>query len=153
MGKGYAPEDRKRLHCWAAIGYNFKSELIWYDSGNANGKMTLQCYRDQILEPVVGEWLRKGEDFVLEEDNDSEENGLEHYFNCSCSPDFTPIEKAWQSPKQYLRKRPCWDDTIVKELAEEGWAALTQERINSWIDSIPQILKDCIELEGAMTGH
>ncbi|KAK3956948.1 hypothetical protein QBC32DRAFT_394140 [Pseudoneurospora amorphoporcata] len=127
-----AEKDKKRLHC------------------NNNGKMSLQIYRDKILEPVVGHWLRKGEDFILEEDND---NGLESYFNCPSSPDFVPIEKAWQLPKQYLRKRGKWDDEEVRGLVEEGWAALSQETINSWVDQIPQILQDCIDLEGAMTGH
>jgi hypothetical protein len=165
-----AEKYQKRVHCWGAVGYNFKSDLVWYDvPGNTNGKMTMQAYRDKILEQVVGQWLRKGHSFVLEEDNDSghgtsksksnivrtwkEANGLESYFNCASSPDFTPIEKAWQGPKQYVRKRPCWDDAIVKELAEEGWASVSQESINKWVDSIPQIFKDCLELEGGMTGN
>ncbi|KAL8296168.1 hypothetical protein RB594_003633 [Gaeumannomyces avenae] len=65
-------KDIKRVHAWAAVGYNFKSGLVWYNvPSNDNGKMTLQVYRDEILEPVVGAWLRDGQDFVLEEDNDS----------------------------------------------------------------------------------
>lgn len=65
-------KDEKRFHCWAAVGYNFKSEIIFYDvPGNTNGKMSLQVYRDQILEPVVKPWLMEGHDFVLEEDGDS----------------------------------------------------------------------------------
>ncbi|KAL2136146.1 hypothetical protein VTI74DRAFT_5199 [Chaetomium olivicolor] len=109
-------KDLRRVHCWAAVGYEFKSPLVWYDvPGNSNGKMTLQVYRDQILEPIVGEWLRSGcQRFVLEEDNDlghgtskrnivrtwKEDNGLESFFNCASSPDFIPIEKAWQAAKQ-----------------------------------------------------
>ena len=164
-----AEKDLRRLHCWAAVGHDFKSPLVWYDvASNNNGKMTMQVYRDQILEPVVAPWLKAGHSFVLEEDNDSghggkkggniitnwkKENGLESYFNCPLSPDFVPIERAWQLPKQYIRKRPCWEDSIVKELAQEGWDALKQDSINRWVDQIPQILKDCIEMEGAMTGH
>ena len=163
-----AEKDLKRLHCWAAVGYNFKSLLVWYNvPGNSNGKMSQKVYRDDILEPVVGSWLREGQSFVLEEDNDSghgtskanivrtwkKENGLESFFNCASSPDFSPIEKAWQGPKQYVKKRPCWDDEIVKELAEEGWAAVEQETINGWVDQIPQIFKVCLELEGRMTGN
>lgn len=162
-----AEKDQKRVHCWAAVGYDFKSSLTWYDSGNSHGKMTQQCYRDSILEPVVGSWLREGQYFVLEEDNDSghgtsktnivrtwkKQNGLQSYFNCSSSPDFVPVEKAWQGPMQYVKRRPCWDDDIVRELAEEGWAAVKQDSINDWVDSIPQIFKDCLELDGAMTGN
>ena len=163
-----AEKDLKRVHCWGAVGYDFKSPLVWYDvPGNNNGKMSQKVYRDYILEPTVGAWLREGQSFVLEEDNDSghgtskanivrtwkEKNGLESFFNCASSPDFSPIEKAWQGPKQYVKKRPCWDDDLVKELAEEGWAAVKQETINGWVDSIPQIFKDCLELDGGMTGN
>ncbi|KAK4237894.1 hypothetical protein C8A03DRAFT_15612 [Achaetomium macrosporum] len=159
-----AEKDIRRLHCWAAAGHDFKSDLVWYDMPDSNGKLTMTAYRDQILEPVVGSWLRAGHHFVLEEDCDSghsgkkgnnivtkwkQENGLESYFNCPLSPDFVPIERALQSPKQYVTKRPCWDDRTVKELVEEGWAALKQESINRWVDQIPRILKDCIKMEGA----
>jgi hypothetical protein len=58
-----------KLHAWAAVGYNFKSKLIFYDAGNSNGKMNHRTYRDQILEPIVKDWLLA--DFVLEEDGDS----------------------------------------------------------------------------------
>ena len=34
-------KDKKRFHCWAAIGYNFKSPIYFYDvPGNTNGKMS-----------------------------------------------------------------------------------------------------------------
>ena len=50
-----ADKDIKRLDCWAAVGYEFKSDLVWYDvPSNSNRKMTMKIYRDQILEPVVG---------------------------------------------------------------------------------------------------
>lgn len=162
-----AEKDIKRVHCWAAVGYDFKSPMVWYDSGNSNGKMTLKTYRDQILEPVVGEWLRQGQTFVLEEDNDSghgtgksnivriwkKENGLTHYFNCAESPDFPPIEKAWLAPKEEVRKHAIWDDSTLVEYAELAWEGLLQESINSWVDEIPQIFKYCLELEGAITAY
>ena len=64
-------KDKRRLHCWAAVGHNFKSDIYFYDSGNPNGKMKQETYINQILEPVVKPWLEAGHDFVLEEDNDS----------------------------------------------------------------------------------
>ena len=106
-----AEEDKKRVYAWAAVGYDFKSDLVWYDNpNNTNGKMSLKVYKDQILEPVVKEWIESGERFVLEEDNDSghgtgqkkgnivrswkEKYGLEQSWNVSHSPDFSPIELA-----------------------------------------------------------
>lgn len=57
---------------WAAVEYNFKSDIIFYDvPGNKNGKLTHQVYINSILEPVVKAWIMAGEDFVLQEDGDS----------------------------------------------------------------------------------
>jgi hypothetical protein len=64
--------DKKRIHAWGAIGYNFKSPLVFYDIlSNSNGKMTQKAYIQQILDPVVRPWIERGDDFVLEEDGDS----------------------------------------------------------------------------------
>lgn len=39
------PKDEKRFHCWAAAGYDFKSDLTFYEvPGDTNGKMSLQVY-------------------------------------------------------------------------------------------------------------
>jgi hypothetical protein len=65
-------------HIWAAVGYDFKSDLTFYNTpGNRNGKLSLAVYRDQILELGAGSWLRGSNmsDFVLEEDNDSGHGG------------------------------------------------------------------------------
>ena len=160
-----ADKDMKRLHTWGAIGYDFKSNLMWYEvPTNKNGKMTLQVYRDEILEKEVKHW--KG-DFILEEDGDlghgtgksnivrtwKEEHHLPYYFNCAHSPDFSPCENAWQAPKQWLRKYAHWDDETTYELAAEGWDRLTQKTINEWIDSMPERLQRCIDADGKLTAY
>lgn len=109
-------DDRKRIHVWAAVGYNFKYDLSFYEVlSNNNGKMSLQVYRDCILEPVVKPWLLqmcKGliNPWVLEEDGDSghggkgkkgnivktwkQDNNLPCIYNCPGSPDLAPIENC-----------------------------------------------------------
>jgi hypothetical protein len=99
--------------------------------------MSLEVYRDQNLEPIVNPWLERGDDFVLEEDNDSSHGGgaskkmyivkkwkldnhLDHYFNCPGSPDLAPIENCWRPPKQFLQRFPHWDEFETRELAIEG---------------------------------
>ncbi len=119
----------------AAVGHNFKSDMIWYDvPGNSSGKTSLKAYRDKILEPVLVLGFAKGHQFVLVEDRDSDhgtsssnivrtwkrDNGLESFLNCSGSPDLSPRGRAWQAPKQAVKKRPWWDGGIVRDLAEEG---------------------------------
>jgi len=36
-------------------------------------------------------------------------------------------------PKKRVKKKPCWNDEMVMELTEKGWAS-KQETINEWID-------------------
>ena len=130
-------KEWEAAHSWAAIGYEFKSELSFYNvPGNRNGKLMLRVYREEILELLVRPWLDRGDRFILEEDNDSghgggssnnivarwkQKHGLDYYFNCASSPDLSPIENCWQPPKQYLKKYPHWDEFETRELAYEGW--------------------------------
>ena len=51
---------KKRFHCWAAAGHNFKSDLHFYDAGNSIGKMNQATYVGSILEPIVKPWLLAG---------------------------------------------------------------------------------------------
>jgi hypothetical protein len=162
-------KEFERSHSWAAVGYNFKSDMYFYKvPGNKNGKLSLKVYRDQILEPIVKPWLERGDSFILEEDNDSGHGGgsssnmvatwkrkhsLDSYFNCSNSPDLAPIENCWQPPKQYLKRFPHWDEFETRELAHEAWQNISQKFINERVDSMPQRLQDCIEMEGRMTGY
>lgn len=174
--KGQPSEkDQKRFHVWAAIGWNFKSDLVFYDvPGNSNGKISLQVYHDEILEPVVGSWLRETaelgleSEFVLEEDGDSghgggkrgnicqkwkEEHHLKHYFNCPGSPDLSIIENCWQIPKQYSRKFPHWDDHSTKSLILEGWKNVSTEFINERVLDMPNRLRAVRDGKGKMTGY
>ncbi len=49
-----AEKDKKRFHCWAAVGWNFKSPIYFYEvPGDTNGKMSQQVYISQILDPIV----------------------------------------------------------------------------------------------------
>ena len=175
QGDDVKENDKRRLHTWAAVGWEFKSPLTYYDVGNKNGSMTLSSYRDQILEPIVKPWiqdLRRGrcDPFILEEDGDSghggsgvkkqnivqrwkADSGLKHYFNCPYSPDLAPIENCWQAPKQMLRKVPHWDDATMRAIIDEGWEHVTVPLINARVDSMPSRLQAVIDGEGAMTGY
>ena len=120
------------------------------------------------MEKVVKTWLENEgpEAFVLEEDNDSGHgtgkqnivrawktaHRLKSYFNCPQSPDLVPIENAWSAPKEWIAQFDSWDNDSLQSLAIEGWNRLTQDTINSWVDSIPQRLDDCVESGGKITG-
>jgi len=77
---------------------------------------------------------------------------LKHYFNCPGSPDWPPIEKCWRKPKSTVKSRMCLTHEDLVEAVQDGWHELDQKSINNWVDEIPEILKNTIELEGKMSG-
>ncbi|KAF1957793.1 hypothetical protein CC80DRAFT_534322 [Byssothecium circinans] len=91
-------DDEKALekqHSWASVGHNFKSPIHFYNvPGNKNGKMSLKVYRDSILKPIVKPWIDRGDDFLLEEDNDSGHGTGQRNI----------------PPKQFLKRYPHWDE-------------------------------------------
>ena len=169
-GKETPESVQKRYHCWAKVGWNYKSDLYFYEvPGNNNGKMSQRVYIDSILEPVIKPCLEVGERFVLEEDGDSghgsannnnivrkwkEEHGLKYYLNAPKSPDFSVIENCWQPVKQWLSKSDHWDDKSTIEAIQTGWRDhVSQEFINTLVLSMPQRLEDVLDGDGRMTGH
>ena len=97
--------------------------------------MSQKVYHDQILEPVVGQWIKYGYQFTLEEDNDSghgtksadnpcarwkKANGYRIMPNAPYSPDLAIIEACWSAPKHETRKHPHFDDAMTKQLILTG---------------------------------
>lgn len=231
--------DVKRLHAWAAIGFGFKSELVFYDestSPNNNGVMSMQDYCDKVLEPVVKTWLHSqpqstvaisngvgnnvptavqmttatnpdgttvlipaavpimvggAQSFVLEEDVEAfahgglskvnmvqgwkDANGLRYYFGCLDSPDLSPLDSLWPAGKQWNvgdipgtvvgavedaegvgqgqqanTALKDWELETLQQAAREAWEAVDQERVNVWVDFMPQRLRQVVASEGRM---
>lgn len=65
---------------------------------------------------------------------------------------FSPIEKCWQISKQTVGKKAYWDDETTIGAIKEGWAKLTQKKINDWILNMPQRLDEVGDRKGTMTG-
>ena len=74
-----------------------------------------------------------------------EENGLLYYANCPHSPDLTPMENCWQVPKQTIGRQSHWNDATCIAAINEGWAKLSQETINKWVEEMPKRLHDVMD--------
>lgn len=164
--------DARRLHAWAAVGFGFKSELVFYDestSSNNAGMLTMTTYRDKILEPHVKPWLGNGNasNFVLEEDidvfahgglskvNEVQEwkraHGIRYHFNCGDSPDLSPLDSLWPPMKQWEVSQPIdWTDKALKQAAKDAWANLDQNAIDMWVDAMQQRLASVVRTEGRL---
>lgn len=104
-------------------------------------------------------------DFVLWQDNDSgygttrkskvwqwmDRNGYTTVFNASRSLDTNWIENCFKAPKAEIKTHEIWEVEDLKTLAKEGWAKLSQKKINAWVESMPQRWKDVIAADGQMT--
>ncbi|KAH0492913.1 hypothetical protein TgHK011_007840 [Trichoderma gracile] len=144
-------QERFNAHFWAAIGYDFKSDLYEYRiSSNNNGKMTGAYYRDHILGKVVKPWLDQGQDFILEEDRDSghrskivdeykKKEGICYFYNAAGSPDLSPIENAWRIPAQVVTAFPYNNRQDLRpfRILRRYWAGSMHDN------------RDAIELQGA----
>ncbi|KAK5259591.1 hypothetical protein LTR96_011947, partial [Exophiala xenobiotica] len=78
--------------------------------------MTGQVYITKILKGEVQKWIDRGDDFVLEEDQDSahgvgkdshvrrfkQSMSLNYFFDASGPPDLAPIENIWRVEKQRI---------------------------------------------------
>ena len=163
-----AAKNKKVLHAWAAVGWNYKTPLMWYTTSDNNGKMSQKSYIEQILEPIVLPWLEAGEDFILEEDDDSghgaadnnsrarrwkKEKHLNYYINASKSPDLSVVENAFQPLKQELSNTERWDEEKLFQRANEAWKYVSYEYINNQVASMEERMQEVLDSDGRMIGH
>ena len=123
--------NEKRFHAWAWVGWNFKSDLYFYEiPTNKNGKMSEARYLE-ILEDMVLPCIQRGDQFYLEEDGDSahktkkvvawkQKHGVQGYINAPKSPELSIIENCWQPVKQYLNTIPHWNTETTYNTIRDG---------------------------------
>ncbi|KHO01552.1 HMG box protein [Metarhizium album ARSEF 1941] len=168
--------DVKRVHAWACVGHDFKSDLVFYHdstSPNSSGAMTMAAYHDKVLERHVKPWLQPAmggpQSFILEEDTESfahgalskvnmvrqwkELNGLRSHFNCGDSPDLSPLDSVWPPGKRWkVKPLRDWDEASLRDAARDAWrhVVLDQERVNVWVDLMPARLRAVVDSGGKL---
>jgi hypothetical protein len=148
------------VNAWRAIGYGYKSPLLFIDGTGKRGAFKQVDYLCQILEPhiqsiieafaAVTHLLAPPTEPLFMEDGNSA-HGHKSSRNCcaryrtahgiilmphpSTSPDMNPIEKCWRRIKQSLHRRKHQPTTIAEMQAAvtEEWEAIPQEWINELI--------------------
>ena len=157
-------KDENKVHAWSWCSFGEKGRLRFYNTGtNSNGAITINTYLE-ILREEVAYWPSNA---VLEQDGAKghgigknsqvtkwlNAHNVSFYTNCPYSPDLAPIENCWLAPQAWLRKWGHWDEFSVREIATEGWNALSQAKVNAWCRSMPQRLRDVIKLKGQLTAY
>ncbi|KAI1077803.1 hypothetical protein F5B20DRAFT_550426 [Whalleya microplaca] len=146
--------EQPSVHAIGIVGYNYKSPFLFYKiPGNVTGKMTSQIYI-QLLKPLLKhlEDHYSHRDFILWEDGDSshrftknnvaykwkKRNSYKFVRNVHNSPKTNWIESSVKRLKSYIRKYFFDGEAQLKELVQESWNGLNQEKINNDLDSMPQ---------------
>jgi transposase len=148
------------VNAWGAIGYGYKSPLIFLHGSGQIGAFVQTDYLAQILEaqltPILEDFaaithqLRPvAEPLFMEDGNPA--HGHKSTRNCcakwrtahgivlmphpSTSPDMNPIEKCWRRIKQALHRRRKQPTTKaeMEAMVQEEWDRIPQEWINQLI--------------------
>ncbi len=145
------------VSAWSAIGYGYKSPLIFIHGTGKSTALTQADYLAQVLEPYLGpifqafalitHTLRPSVEPLFMEDGNPA-HGHKSKTNCcaryctkhgitlmphsSTSPDMNPIEKCWRYVKQALhrRERQPTSEAEMEQAVREEWEAIPQDWIN-----------------------
>lgn len=166
------------VNCWGAIGYGYKSPILFVHGTGKKGAFKQTDYLSQILEPHIESIiegfaaktheLRPAAEPLFMEDGNSA-HGHKSKTNCcakwrtahgiilmphpSTSPDMNPIEKVWRRMKQALHRRQHQptNEAEMEQAIREEWEAIDQEWINSLIDKQEHWVEVLMERKGWST--
>ena len=160
------------VNAFGAIGYGYKSKLLFIHGSGKKGAFTQRDYLEQVLQLGIEGMLAnfavethtRGQEPQFMEDGNSA-HGHKSIKNCcaiwrknhsivlfphpSTSPDMNPIEKCWRYIKQSLhrRKRQPTTEAEMEAAVTEEWNKIPQEWINSLIDKqeywVHELVKRC----------
>jgi len=153
--------NSKSIPIWGAIGYNWKSPLVFLEGHGKGGGITMEDYKKQVLEAVVRPafarqigWDVEG---LFQEDNASIHGAgragslkkwkLEQSIHlCDwppSSPDLAPIENVWRFLKQRIhrRKQPPRTRADLIQAIKDEWDRSEPKEWRKYVDSMPTRLR------------
>lgn len=152
-------ESSAPFHCWAMVGFNYKSPLIFLTTSISN---TPEDYISRILRPHVQPLAATGRLFLLEADMWRDNSGrgrslVQAYMNSvhmaylrnpPCSPDLNIMKDVFLLLKKRLQKRAFHDDEDLKVGILEEWDRIPAQDINKLVDSMKGRMDEVIQKGG-----
>jgi transposase len=155
---------------WAAVGWNFKSPLIFYNKSGLNGGFTGEDYQRDILEGYIKKEFSKihRKHYIIQEDNDGahgtktknnpnakwkQNSGIRFLLWPPQSPDLSPIENVWRILKSRVQARNATSKDELRQFILEEWDKISQEEINTLILQMPDRLISCRQRKGFSTPY
>ena len=151
---------------WGAIGWDYKSPLVFLKKEEGCKGVNSRAYRDQVLEQVVFPLFDDlGPEYIFMEDGAKVHKGharlakLQHNIRGfdwpPSSPDLNTIEKVWRWMKEELKKLP-FVPTSRAELCrqiQKLWDLVDPRDYRPYTERLTCKLEDVIEMRGLATIH
>jgi len=149
---------------WGAIGWNYKSPLIFLEKLPGRRGICSKAYLQQVLEPVVFPLFDSlGPEYIYMEDGSKVHKGhsrlpkLQHSIRGfdwpPSSPDLNIIERVWRWMKEELKKLPYVPKNIesLKVEIQKLWDKLDPRDFRHYTERLPCILEEVIRVKGRST--
>ena len=161
---------RVSVMVWGAIGWDWKSPLIFLVKEPGKKGICSIAYLNQVLNPVVFPWFdslsaKQKEEFLFIEDGAKihkgvaklprKLRGLRGFDWPPSSPDLNPIEKVWRWMKNEITKLETVPTSIedMKEVLQELWNEVDPTEWRYLTERLTCKLEDVIDSKGMATVH
>lgn len=156
--------DKSLFHCWAMVGYDYKSPLVFYNgSGTGGAILSQQDYITHILRPHVQPITSTRRVILLEDANGIYEHpstgrslvqaymdslNLPCLRNPQASPDLNIVKDVLLLLKKRLQKRTINDEIQLRAAILEEWDKITTKEINKLVDSMKMRMEKVLLRKG-----
>jgi transposase len=156
------PKYHQSVMVWGAIGYNYKSPLIFVD-GNLNSEGYKKLLRDNSVFKGIQQARPKARSCFQQDGAACHTSKSSVSFlkeNTTLiedwppnSPDLSPIENMWALVKEKITKREPKTMADLKKFMIEEWDLIDQSLINRMIVAMPKRFLLCLKEDGRCISH
>jgi hypothetical protein len=154
--------DKYIFHCWAMVGYDYKSSLVFYGDGE-NSTLTQDEYISLILRPHLQPANAGKRIVLLEPTSGIYENSrtgrsavqsflesiqVPYTLNPPSSPDLNVVKDIFMLLKKRLQKRVISDESELRSAVLEEWDGITAKDINKVVDRMKGRMEKVIRRKG-----
>ena len=151
---------------WGAIGWDYKSLLVFLEKEEGTKGVNSRVYRDQVLQPIVFPLFDQlGTEYIFMEDGSKIHKGdarlakLQYQIKGFDWPpslsDLNVIEKVWRWIKEQLKKLPfvpTSKEVLCKEI-QRLWEQVDPRDYRRYTERLTCKLEDVIAVRGLATIH